>query len=115
MNDNKSRDIFYGVVAVATLIVALIGATLAYFSMNASSNEGAVNAKAAVVSIDYKDGQDLLMQAENLIPSAFDVVKTIYERNLATKINPQYTDADAARRQDLCQDGHDSNYDVCSI
>jgi len=44
MKDNKSRDIFYGIVAVATLIVALIGATLAYFSISTSSNEGVVNA-----------------------------------------------------------------------
>lgn len=29
MSDNKSRDIFYGVVAIATLIVAILGATLA--------------------------------------------------------------------------------------
>ena len=28
MSDNKSRDIFYGVVAIATLIVAILGATL---------------------------------------------------------------------------------------
>ena len=45
MNDSKSRDIFYGVVAIATLIVAVIGATLAYFSITANSAEGAVNAE----------------------------------------------------------------------
>ena len=55
--DNKGRDIFYGIVAIATLIVAIIGATLAYFSVTASSNEGAVNATAKVISIEYSDGQ----------------------------------------------------------
>ena len=79
MNDNKKRDIFYGVVAIATLIVALVGATLAYFSISVSSNEGAVNAQAAVVSIEYQDGQQVSIQATELIPSAFEYVKTSYE------------------------------------
>ena len=69
MSDNKSRDIFYGVVAVATLIVALVGATLAYFSISANSSEGAVNATAAVVSIEYNDGQQVSAQADELIPA----------------------------------------------
>ena len=62
-NDSKARDIFYGLEAVATLIVAIIGATLAYFSITASSNEGAINAQAAVVSIEYNDGQQVTAQA----------------------------------------------------
>ena len=83
MSDNKSRDIFYGVVAVATLIVALIGATLAYFSMTASSGEGAVSAQAAVVSVNYEDGQNVLAQAKNLIPVTYEIMKTQYQTNLA--------------------------------
>lgn len=79
MKDNKSRDIFYGVVAVATLIVALVGATLAYFSISKSSAEGAVNAKAAIVSVDYQDGQQISAQATELIPSEFKYVKAVYE------------------------------------
>lgn len=79
MSDNKSRDIFYGVVAIATLIVALVGATLAYFSISANSNPGAVNAKADKVSISYKDSDRVTAQADKLIPSSFDVVQTAYE------------------------------------
>lgn len=78
-NDTKGRDIFFGVVALATLIVAIIGATLAYFSITASSNEGAINATAAVVSIEYKDGQQVTAQADQLIPSTLSVVQTVYE------------------------------------
>lgn len=117
MNDNKSRDIFYGVIAVATLIVALIGATLAYFSMNASSNEGAVNATAAIVSVDYEDGQQVIAQGKNLIPSSFDVVKTIYENNLDAinqQANTEYQEGET-ERTNLCQDGANPNYEVCSI
>lgn len=39
MNDNnKGRGIFYGVIGVATLVVAIIGATFAYFTATASNN-----------------------------------------------------------------------------
>ena len=81
-NDNRSRDIFMGVVAIATLIVAIIGATLAYFSITASSNEGAVNAQGAVVSIEYNDGQQVSAQANELIPTTFDIMQTVYENNV---------------------------------
>ena len=91
-NDTKGRDIFFGVVALATLIVAIIGATLAYFSITASSNEGAVNATAAVVSIEYNDGQQVTAQADQLIPATLSVVQTVYEARFkdATNIeNPE--------------------------
>lgn len=114
MNDNKSRDIFYGVIAIATLIVALIGATLAYFSVSISSNEGAVNARAAIVSIEYKDGQEVLAQASQLIPATFNVVSTVYERN-SEDISADYNDTenDLASKSNLCVD--DNNREVCSI
>ena len=47
MEDNKKGNgIFLGIVGVATLIVAIIGASFAYFSAQASSAEGAVNLTA---------------------------------------------------------------------
>ena len=36
--ENKGQGIFYGVIGVATLIVAIIGATFAYFSASQSAN-----------------------------------------------------------------------------
>ena len=106
INNNKGRDIFYGIVAVATLIVAIIGATLAYFSVTASSNEGAVNATAALVSVDYVDGQQVSAQAENLIPADFDVVKNVYSyHNIANKQD--------VSKGNICIDKN--NKEVCSI
>lgn len=84
MNEHKGRDIFYGVVAIATLIVAIVGATLAYFSVTATSNEGAVNATAAIVSIEYNDGQQVTAQADELIPSTLSVVQQVYESKIKT-------------------------------
>lgn len=109
--DNKGRDIFYGIVAIATLIVAIIGATLAYFSVTASSNEGAVNAQAATVSITYDNSGQVTTQAEKLVPSSFDVVKQVYEANVLKLTAPE-------KQEDLETFGNaciDSNKrEVCS-
>lgn len=106
-NDNKGRDIFYGVVAIATLIVAIIGATLAYFSITASSNEGAINATAATVSIEYNDGQQVSAQADKLIPATLDVVKKVYEETIANLTTEDYDSSNA------CIDHN--NRQVCSV
>ena len=43
MENNNGKGIFYGVIGIATLIVAIVGATFAYFTATASSDEGAIN------------------------------------------------------------------------
>lgn len=105
-SDNKGRDIFYGVIAIATLIVAMVGATLAYFSVTASSGEGAINATAATVSIEYNDGQQVSAQADKLIPATLDVVKRVYEKNIKTITSSTEVAANA------CID--DNSQQVCS-
>ena len=45
-DNRRGSGIFLGVVAVATLVVAIIGATFAYFSITAQSDEDAVNLSA---------------------------------------------------------------------
>ena len=44
--ERKGNGVFLGIVGVATLIVAIIGASFAYFSIQASSEPGAVNLTA---------------------------------------------------------------------
>ena len=46
MENSKGRGIFLGVVSVATLIVAIIGATFAWFSASVGSGENDVNLTA---------------------------------------------------------------------
>lgn len=107
--DGKTKDIFFGIVAVATLIVAIIGATLAYFSITASSNEGAINATAATVSIEYNDGQQVTAQADKLIPADFEtVVKPVYEANVR---DAGYSD-NLADTGNICIDSNSKQ--VCS-
>lgn len=109
MNDNKSRDIFYGVVAIATLIVAVIGASLAYFSVTKKSNEGAVGAHSDTVSIIYEESAQVSAQADELIPSSFEVVKEAYETN---KVNFEESE-DPTNLTNQCLDAN--NQQVCSI
>ena len=109
-NKLKSRDVFYGIVAIATLIVAIIGATLAYFSITANSAEGVVNATAATVSINYFDGQQVTAQADELIPATLTVVQKAYAKALES------ADADGVIEEDdtnVCIDDNDKQ--VCSI
>lgn len=106
--DGKTKDIFFGIVAIATLIVAIIGATLAYFSITASSNEGAINATAATVSIEYNDGQQVTAQADQLIPSTFEVVQKVYEANVR---DAEYSD-NLSDTGNICIDSNSKQ--VCS-
>ena len=42
-NNRKGPGVFYAVVGVATLVVAIIGATFAYFSAQASTKDGDIS------------------------------------------------------------------------
>ena len=57
MENNNGRGIFYGVIGVATLVVAIIGATFAYFSASAASNN-AVHVGATTLSLKFLDEKD---------------------------------------------------------
>lgn len=63
MENQKGNGIFLGVVAVATLIVAIIGATFAYFSIAVNGGEGDVNVSA------YEKAFDVGVQVERVYPT----------------------------------------------
>ena len=75
MEENKSKGIFLGVVGVATLIVAIIGATFAYFVASASGNTNAVQAAGADVSGTLKLDEDVSGIKNNMIPVSEEVMK----------------------------------------
>ncbi len=103
-DENRNRNIFYVVVAIATLIVAIVGATLAYFSVFASSNENAVSLKAKEVRIDYTDGQNILF--DDIIPAAFTVVETSF-------LHPISDSTEGANDgRPICKD--DQGYSICT-
>ena len=104
-NENRKEDkrgIFLGIVGVLTLIVAIIGASFAYFSLNARSNENAVKVQAATVQIVYEEGQNIAI--ENIIPSDREVALETVRRAGETRTG---TD----EKYVACID--DNNYRVC--
>lgn len=103
--DKKSRNLFYVVLMIATLIVAIIGATMAYFSYRTGSGDEDIKAHAATINITYKDGDQVTAQADKLIPSSFEVVKKVYEHNIAGDTSGSSTSA--------CID--DKGKEVCSV
>lgn len=104
-NENRKEDkrgIFLGIVGILTLIVAIIGASFAYFSLNARSNENAVKVQAATVQIVYEEGQNIAI--ENIIPSTQEVaLQTVFRAGrVRTGTDEKYV---------TCID--DNNYRVC--
>ena len=71
-NNNKGNGIFLGVIGVATLVVAIIGATFAFFSANASSDPNAIETTSTKIALGFDDDTDTNEKAlkTNLIPAA---------------------------------------------
>jgi len=63
-NENNGRGIFYGVIGVATLVVAIIGATFAYFSAAAGTNTP-FNTAGASITLTWNETD---YYQTNLIP-----------------------------------------------
>ena len=100
------RGIFLGIIGVLTLIVAIIGASFAYFSVNARSSEDAVTVTAASVQIVYQDGQ--VVSASNLIPSTKAIALETQRRALAEET---YESGGETVPYEMCVD--DNGYKVC--
>ena len=56
MNEQKNngRGIFYGVIGVATLVVAIIGATFAYFTATQTAGNNVIGGNMATISFGVK-------------------------------------------------------------
>ena len=76
MNENGGKGLFYGVIGVATLIVAIIGATFAWFTATAGQDEAETIVTTGTLTISYEDGQTLV--AEKLKPATVAQVNTAY-------------------------------------
>lgn len=73
---NNGKGIFYGVIGVATLIVAIIGATFAYFTASAS-NDNTIQGNAAQISFKLSVAKETTVDESKggLIPMTDSMVK----------------------------------------
>lgn len=80
MENNNGRGIFYGVIGVATLVVAIIGATFAYFAASTSGNE-AVNATSANISGTLSIAEVTTGLKSNMIPTTQAIMIDSYNQS----------------------------------
>ena len=107
MENNNGKGIFYGVIGVATLVVAIIGATFAYFASTTQGTNGAAAANSATVKDALEITQDGQYIAPDLIPaSPATVVKSFGQTGDATANTGKCRGASAAN--------HAGNYGMCS-
>ena len=111
MENSKGRGIFLGVVSVATLIVAIIGATFAWFSASVGSGENDVNLTAYQFDADLTVDR-VFPTAENaskkIIPFVPDKVLREGQENETNNMNYALNEA-----TNKCVDS--SGYLVCSL
>lgn len=79
---NNATNTFNLIIGIATLLIALLGATFAYFSATARSAENDVTVKSAYVSISYDGGTEI--KASNLIPATLNVALKKYQKEKYT-------------------------------
>lgn len=69
-NNNKGSGIFLGVIGVATLIVAIIGATFAFFGAEITGGADTLKVSSTSLALGYEDDKGLRLKT-NLIPAEY--------------------------------------------
>lgn len=92
MDNNKGQTLFLSVIGVATLLVAIIGATFAWFSVNVQGNEDAssiVVTTAVLGGVVFTDGDEINL--DNIRPeddlSTNEATKTFTVSNTVADIS----------------------------
>lgn len=107
MENNNGKGIFYGVIGVATLVVAIIGATFAFFASTANGAPGAAAANSANVSGKLEVAQDGQYVAPDLIPAAPAIVLASFEQTGDASAN-------TGKCRGASQANREGNYGMCS-
>lgn len=81
MENNNGRGIFYGVMGVATLVVAIVGATFAYFAASTNGAAGAVATNSANVSGTLSITEDAKLVTNDLIPATNAVMLSSFAQS----------------------------------
>ena len=98
-NNNGGKGLFYGVIGVATLIVAIIGATFAWFTATAGGETKTV-VKTGTLSIEYVtsgEGSGKVVDASNLKPATTDQVLAAYQAG-----NCKFAGDEASATETIC-------------
>ena len=94
-NDNKKKNYFNLIIGLTTLIIAILGASFAYFTVRGGSEENEIAVQAAYVKIGYEGGTKV--KASDLIPASQSVMLWAYrdvtKQNTAFEGDPEDPEA----------------------
>ena len=108
MENKRGNGIFLSLIGVATLVVAIIGATFAYFSATAQSDPNAITAQSTVLKLGLKEIPNL---KSNMIPSEEDIVEfAAFDADWIAG-EKDYGDGVTAQGQCIDQNGNE----ICSV
>lgn len=90
-NSNKKQRIFLSVVAIATLLVAILGATFAWFSAQVKGNDEAssVIVETATLGIVYENSNEI--KGENVMPGWSQTKTFTVSAQVGANTNQNYT------------------------
>lgn len=108
-NKNNGRGIFYGVIGVATLVVAIIGATFAFFTASVNTDNNAINVGAT--QVDLVISNQISNFKSNLIP--VDTKLADGTNNEAFYSYPGLTKGEDVKGAGTCID--DVGNSICSV
>lgn len=77
MGENKGQTIFLSVIGIATLLVAIIGATFAYFTTSMGGSQGTVTATTAKLGSARFSAQSVDTDNEAILPGWTSGAKTV--------------------------------------
>lgn len=103
----KKSNTFNLVIGLATLLIAILGATFAYFTMTNGSKENEIAVRSSYVSISYDGGTKV--EADDLIPTNENVMLWAYQ----DRANEKFTDALEEEHSLQCIDS--KNRKVCYV
>ncbi len=111
MEENrKGPGVFYAVVGVATLVVAIIGATFAYFSASASNNEAITGNTAEAGGVELTI-TPVTTTGTNMLP--LNLMDNTKATDPATGAADQFADALGSTKGASCKDSNGNN--VCQV
>ena len=96
MNENGGKGLFYGVIGVATLIVAIIGATFAWFTATDGQGAAETIVTTGTLTINYTDGSKII--ATNLKPATAAQVGAAYANNKCAHVG----ETDFTSKETIC-------------
>jgi hypothetical protein len=106
----KKSNTFNLVIGLATLLIALLGATFAYFTMTNGSKENEISVRSSYVSISYDGGTKV--EADDLIPTSENVMLWAYQ----DRANESYTvNIDGVEENHSLQCIDSKNRKVCYV